>query len=301
MTKQIKTEGNTTDREIVISRVFQAPRELVWEAMANPDHVVNWWGPHGFTTTIEVMEVKPGGVWKHVMHGPDGTDYPNHSVFTEIVKPERIVFVHGGSREGGPAVHFVSTWTFDRVDEQQTRVTIRMVFETPEARDLVVKEFGAVEGANQTLARLGEFLAPGSVIIERLLEAPPEKVWRAITEPEQMRQWFFPTIREFKAEVGFETEAEAGCDGKVHRHLWKVTEVVSGKRIAYGWTYPDVPGASVVTWELFAEGGKTRLRLSHTGLDTFDAEKNPRVARGNFLGGWSHFAGKLREFVEKAA
>jgi uncharacterized protein YndB with AHSA1/START domain len=247
------------------------------------------------------MEVKPGGAWKHVMHGPDGTKYPNHSVFTEVVKPERIVFVHGGSRQGGSAVHFVSTWSFDAVDEKQTRVTIHMVFETPEARDLVVKEFGAVEGGKQTLARLAEFLAPGSVIIERLLDAPPEKVWRAITEPEQMRQWFFSTIGEFKAEVGFETEADSNCDGKAHRHLWKVTEAVPGRKIAYRWAYPDVAGASVVTWELFAEGGKTRLRLSHTGLDTFEPKKNPRYARGNFLGGWTHFAGRLKEFVEKAA
>jgi uncharacterized protein YndB with AHSA1/START domain len=301
MTTRINTEGNTADREIVVSRVFEAPRELVWEAMANPDHVGNWWGPRGFTTTTEVMELRPGGMWKHVMHGPDGTDYPNQSIFTEVVKPERIVFVHAGGKEGGPGVQFVSTWSFDAVDERKTRVTLRMVFESAEVRARTEKEYGAVEGANQTFARLGEFLAPGSVIVERLFHAPADKVWRAITEPEQMRKWFFPTIGEFKAEVGFETEADSGCDGKVHRHLWKVTEVVPGRKVAYSWGYPDVPGSSVVAWELFPEGGKTRLRLTHTGLDTFEPEKNPRYARGNFLGGWTHFAGRLKEFVEKAA
>lgn len=146
-----------TDREIVISRVFDAPRELVWEAWTNPKHVAQWWGPDGFTTTIEKMDFRVGGVWKHVMHGPDGTDYPNSSVFREIVKPERIVFSHGGRREGGPGTHFVATWVFEALGKQ-TRLTMRLVFETPAERELVVTEFGAIEGGKQTLARLAEFL-----------------------------------------------------------------------------------------------------------------------------------------------
>src|SRR5271169_6856823 len=89
---------NSSDREIIISRVFDAPRELVWQAMSDPQHVVNWWGPVGFTSTIEKMEFRPGGVWKHVMRGPDGAEYPNKSVFKEIVPPERIVYAHGGGR-----------------------------------------------------------------------------------------------------------------------------------------------------------------------------------------------------------
>ena len=120
--------GDTSDREIVITREFDAPRELVWEAMTNPKHVVNWWGPRGFSTTIEKMDFRVGGVWKHVMRGPDGVNYPNQSVFKEIVKPERIVFSHGGKREGGPGVSFVSTWTFEKLAADKTRVTIRMVF-----------------------------------------------------------------------------------------------------------------------------------------------------------------------------
>jgi uncharacterized protein YndB with AHSA1/START domain len=154
----INTEVNTADREIVISRVFDAPREVVWEAMANPKHVVNWWGPRGFTTTIEKMDLRPGGEWKHVMRGPDGTNYPNKSTFTEVVKPERIVYVHGGSREGGPAVHFVATWSFEVIGEKQTRLTLRQIYESKEARDLIVKEYGAIEGGKQTLARLEEYL-----------------------------------------------------------------------------------------------------------------------------------------------
>jgi uncharacterized protein YndB with AHSA1/START domain len=143
--------------EIVIEREFDAPRELVWEAWTDPKHVVEWWGPDGFTTTIEKMDVRPGGVWKHVMHGPDGTDYPNQSTFTEVVKPERIVYSHGGGRKGGPGAQFVATWTFEALG-RKTKVTICMVFASAEARDTVVREYGAIEGGRQTLGRLAAYL-----------------------------------------------------------------------------------------------------------------------------------------------
>lgn len=148
----------STDREIVLTRVFDAPRELVWQAMTDPAHVVHWWGPRGFSTIIEKMDVRPGGVWKHVMHGPDGTDYPNESVFTEVEKPERIAYSHGGGKKGGPAAQFEATWTFEALGDK-TRLTLRMLFPSAADRDRVVKEYGAIEGGKQTLARLAEHLA----------------------------------------------------------------------------------------------------------------------------------------------
>jgi len=158
MTEIKKDATSTADREIVITRIFDAPRELVWEAMTNPKHVVNWWGPNGFSTTVEEMDVRPGGIWKLVMHGPDGTDYPNKSIFTEIVKPARISYSHGGGKKGGPGAQFEATWTFDIVEADKTQVTIRMVFPSTAARDMIVKEYGAIEGGKQTLARLAEYL-----------------------------------------------------------------------------------------------------------------------------------------------
>ena len=185
---------NTADREIVISRVFDAPRELVWKAWTDPEHIVHWWGPRGFTTTIEQMDLRPGGVWKFVMHGPDGTDYANRSVFVEVTKPERIVFTHGGSREGGPAAKFVSTWTF--IEQRgKTEVTIRMVFDTAAERDTIVREYGAIEGGEQTLERLQEQLARLSgeqFVISRTFDAPRELVFKAWTEPQHLAQWWGP-------------------------------------------------------------------------------------------------------------
>lgn len=189
---------DTTDREITATRVFDAPRELVWQAMTDPAQVIHWWGPRGFTTTIERMEVRPGGTWKHTMHGPDGTDYPNKSIFTEVVPGERLVFVHGGGKKGGPGANFVGTWTFDALDHNRTRVTVRMVFPSTEERDLIAKEYGAVEGLGQTLDRLGEELAKGGAqsdrdfVISRVFDAPREMVFRAWTEPQQIEKWFGP-------------------------------------------------------------------------------------------------------------
>jgi uncharacterized protein YndB with AHSA1/START domain len=140
------------DREIIATRVFDAPRELVFQMWTDPEHVAQWWGPRGFTNTIYEMDVRPGGVWRFVMHGPDGVDYQNKVVYIEIVKPERLVYSH----VSGPQFHMTVTFA-----EQggKTKVTARMLFESAMQRESVVKQFGAIEGLNQTLERLGDKLA----------------------------------------------------------------------------------------------------------------------------------------------
>lgn len=143
--------SGTADREIVTTRVFDARRELVYEAWTDPRHLAQWWGPNGFTSTIQEMDVRPGGIWRMIMHGPDGVDYPNESVFREVVKPERLVYSHLAPR-------FEVTVTFEE-QGGKTLLTMRMVFETATERERVVKVFGAIEGAKQTLGRLAEFVA----------------------------------------------------------------------------------------------------------------------------------------------
>lgn len=143
-----------SDREIDVSRRFDAPRELVWEAFTRPEHVAHWWGPQGFTTTTAEMEVRSGGVWRFVMHAPNGVDYQNFVHYLEVVKPERLVYEHGEDEEH---IHFKVTVTFVERDGA-TEVTLRQVYDATEARDRSVKEFGAIEGATQTLARLAAYL-----------------------------------------------------------------------------------------------------------------------------------------------
>ncbi len=117
---------NMADREIVTTRLFHHPCERVFRAWTEPDHLARWWGPKGFTNTFEEFNPKPGGAWKFVMHGPDGTDYHNKSVFVEIIKPEKIVFDHLM-----PMHRFRVTTTFTE-EAGRTRVTFRMRFETAE-------------------------------------------------------------------------------------------------------------------------------------------------------------------------
>jgi uncharacterized protein YndB with AHSA1/START domain len=150
-------EMNTADREIVIERVFDAPRELVFKAWIDPKQIAQWWGPKGFTTTTYEMDVRPGGVWRFVMHGPDGVDYKNKIIYIEVVKPECLVYSHSGDEEGEPG-QFHVTVTFTE-QGGKTKLTMRMLFGSTEERDKVVKEFGAIEGGNQTLDRLEEHLA----------------------------------------------------------------------------------------------------------------------------------------------
>ena len=108
--KKSSAAGASPDREIIMTRAFAAPRELVWKAWTNPKHIKAWWGPNGFTTTNLEVDVRPGGVWRFIMHGPDGTDYPNKIVYAEIVMPERLVYDHGGDGNGnGEDVQFQVT------------------------------------------------------------------------------------------------------------------------------------------------------------------------------------------------
>jgi uncharacterized protein YndB with AHSA1/START domain len=137
-------------REIVTTRVFDAPRERVFRAWTDPEHLASWWGPTGFTSTFQDFDLRPGGVWRFVMRGPDGVEYKNKSVFVEIVRPERLVFKH----VSGPM--FLVTATFAE-QAGKTKVTFQMLFETAAAREKV-KGF-AVEANEQNFDRLEAELA----------------------------------------------------------------------------------------------------------------------------------------------
>ncbi|HEY4740345.1 MAG TPA: SRPBCC family protein [Candidatus Acidoferrales bacterium] len=152
---------NLADRELIITRIFDAPCELIWNAWSDPEQIVKWWGPRGFTTTIDEIDVRPGGVWRHTMHGPDDTDYPNKNVFIEVVKPDRIVYSLTGGKQGDRGTQAEVTWTFE-AQGAKTTLTLRMLFPSAEVREHVVKTYGTIEGGEQTLDRLGELLARNS-------------------------------------------------------------------------------------------------------------------------------------------
>jgi uncharacterized protein YndB with AHSA1/START domain len=148
---------NTSDRELVFTRLLNAPRELVFKVWTEPEHIKHWWGPNGFTNTIHEMNVSPGGIWRLMMHGPDGRDYPNKIEYIEVVEPERLVYKHTGDDDTEP-VNFHVTVTFEKQGDK-TLLTMRSLFTSKEELDRVIREYGADEGAVQTLNRLAEYLA----------------------------------------------------------------------------------------------------------------------------------------------
>lgn len=145
-----------SDREMTATRLFDARRELVWKAWTDPKHIGKWWGPNGFTTTTDIMDVRPGGVWRFVMHGPDGRDYKNKIVYIEVEKPKRLVYKHAGDEETEP-VSFHVTVTFAEKGGK-TELSMRSVFPSAEELARVVKEYKADEGLTQTLNRLRDYL-----------------------------------------------------------------------------------------------------------------------------------------------
>ena len=151
---------DVTGREIVVERLLNALPAAVFRAWTRPDEIVKWWGPNGFTTTILEMNVRPGGVWRYVMHGPDGRNYANRVIYLEVDPPSRLVFRHT-PEAGDEPVHHTSIVTFDHV-AAQTRVTMRGIFDSADALQHVVTTYGAAEGAEQTMDRLVAFVAAGS-------------------------------------------------------------------------------------------------------------------------------------------
>ena len=143
------------ERGTIVERVFDAPRELVFDVWTDPKHVAQWWGPDGFTNTIQHMDVRPGGEWRFIMHGPDGVDYPNLIKFVDVVRPERLIYDHSGADDDKADFRGVVTFA---AEGTRTRLTMRTLFPSADIREYVIREYHAVEGAQQTLGRLADYL-----------------------------------------------------------------------------------------------------------------------------------------------
>jgi uncharacterized protein YndB with AHSA1/START domain len=291
MTATSDPAASAADREIVITRDYDAPRELVFDAWTDVKHLSKWWGPNGFRTTTHEIDVRPGGVWRFVMHGPDGRDYQNKITYLEVVKPERLVYKHGGEVDHKD-VRFSSTVTFEEISGK-TRVTLRMVFVTAEERDRVVKEYGAIEGGKQTLGRLAEFLAEASdreIVSTRLFDAPRELVFAAFSDPERLKHWWGPngftnTISAFDLRPdGVWKLVMRGPDGTDYHNESIFVEVVKPERIVFDHQKPI--HWFRMTMAFTDEGGKTRLtwRMRFESKEELDKVRNfiPTANEQNF-------------------
>jgi len=325
----VDTTSNVTDtaaaNEIVISRLFAAPRAMVWGALADPWQVGQWWGPKGFTTTILEMDLRAGGKWRLIMHGPDGTNYPNEMTFTEVVPFDRIGLELTGCREGTPPIHFLQTMTFTD-EEGGTRFTVRIAFSTAEERDRNVREYGSIEGGKQMMERLNAHLhersarpleklagapAPHELRITRTFNAPRELVWRAWTDPEMAKHWSGPKQwPAFDLELGKKPGDRwrigmrglaPGTDTPIE--IWQggvLREFVPPARLVYTYAWENRanvglpedgdPHETVITVRLEEHAGKTTMHF-HQAFFATAAE------RDGHNGGWNSSFERLEEFI----
>ena len=144
-------KNDQANRELRVTRLLNAPIALVWEVWTNPEHIKNWWGPHGFTNTITKMDVRSNGEWKLTMHGPDGTNYPNESIFKEVIEGKKIVYEHLSYPQ------FITTVEFESRGDK-TFLSWHMLFETVEDFHQVVKQYKADEGLLQNIEKLEKYL-----------------------------------------------------------------------------------------------------------------------------------------------
>jgi uncharacterized protein YndB with AHSA1/START domain len=297
-----ESAAETSDREIVTTRVFDAPRALVFEAWSRPEHLARWWGPRGFTITTHEHDFRPGGVWRLTMHGPDGTDYANRHVFEEIVPNERIVHRHNAGHDGG---HVASRFTVTFADEgEKTRVTMRMVFASAAERDAVDEKYHAVEGAKQTLARLGEHVEamarrPPDLVLTRTFAAPRRLVFEAWTKAEHVARWFTPRPLVTSAcEIDFRPGGVFRVvmrmpSGLEHPFEGRFGEIVAPERLVFtGKIHGEIDVETTVTFA--DEGERTTLSVRQTYSRASDATRGAPE-------GWRATLDQLGEHVAEAS
>ncbi|HYR27592.1 MAG TPA: SRPBCC family protein [Thermoanaerobaculia bacterium] len=307
--------STTSDREIVLTRVYDAPRDLVFTAWTDPRHLAKWYGPDGFTITTHEIDVRPGGHWNFMMHGPDGRDYPNRIVYHEVVRPERLVFAHG---DDTGSISFNVIVTFEQ-EKKKTRVTLRNIFATAEERDRVEREHGAIEGGNQTMARLAEHLPTmEEFVISRTFAAPRDLVFKVWTDRDHLTQWWGP--KGFKV---FHCTNDPRPGGVMHYGMrapdggemwgrWIYRAIEPPRRLEFISSFSDPEGnpapapfdddwpAEILTTIHFEEqDGKTTVTVQWVPYNATGAQRATFDAgRDSMTGGWTGTFTQLESYLE---
>ncbi|MEM3087243.1 MAG: SRPBCC family protein [Halobacteria archaeon] len=313
-------KSSQADREIVITRILHAPRELVWEAWTDPKHTDRWMGPRGFATQTKEMSAKPGGAWRYTMRHTEHGEFQNKITYLEVVKPERLVYDHGADDGGEP--HFRVTVTFKDLGGK-TELQMRSVFPTAAARDKVVKEYNAIEGGNQTVDRLEEHLARSAMeefAITRTLDASRDLVWKAFTESERMAKWWGPkgfVVRVSKMDLRPGGTYHFCLSGPNNTEMWGrfvFREIVKLERLVYISSFSDEKGG--VTRPPFSEpwppeilstftfeerGGKTAVTIRSVPFRATEEERKTFDAgRKSMTQGWTGTFEKLAGYLAEA-
>jgi len=260
MINMAKNKAKTTfsikldELEVVATSFLDAPREAVFKVITDPSLVPKWWGPKVFTTTVDKMEVRPGGIWRYVQRGPDGNTYAFSGIYREVDPPKRLVYTF--NFEPMPGHEHLETLILEEQDGK-TKATNRVLFYTIEDRDGMLKtglETGTVETMNRLAELLGEMegkILPsrgGSLIITRYFNAPIEEVWKAWIDPEKIKRWWGPkTFTSPVAKIDFRVGgkyllAMRSPDGKDYWSTGVYKEIVPLNRIVLIDSFADKEG-----------------------------------------------------------
>ncbi len=293
MENKNEQSSSTAGREVVMARTVAAPRELVYKVWTEPEHIAKWWGPNGFTNTVYEMNVIAGGAWRYMMHGPDGTDFPNRIRYSEVIPNEKLAYVHDSGIDNDPD-EFHVTVTFETVGAC-TKITMRSLFADAARLEMLIRDFGVLEGGKQTLNHLEAYLVgmdeTSKLTIVREFNAPRELVFKAWTEPGHLAHWWGPkgmqlSIIKFELKPGghFHYSMEVP-DGNKMWGRFVYREISAPEKIIFTSSFADENGdiagnpwlpvwpAEILNIVAFTEqNGKTLMVLKGGPVSATDAE-----------------------------
>lgn len=306
--------------ELKITRLYDAPVKMVWEAWTDPKQASKWWGPRGFTITTHSKDLKPGGIWHYTMHGPDGQDYVNKTKYFEVDKYERLVYDHGGNDEQAPL--FRVTVLFSEV-KNKTKMEMTMTLPSPEAAEATAK-FIKAAGGNSTWDRLAEYLEEESTgkdnfVINRSFDTDIETMYEMWTNPKHFSKWLAPTgfnMEFIKADIKPGGSTFYVMDDGKGLKMYGSASYIEMKRptqIVYTQQFRDKDGnisrhpmaptwpESMRTTITLTEEGPHQTRVTVTwevdGNATAEERATFNKAKGGMTQGWSGSFDKLEAYL----
>ncbi len=311
--------------EIYLTRLYDADVKTVWDAWTDPKQVAKWWGPRGFTLTTHSKDLRPGGHWSYTMHGPDGKDWENKTIYHEVEKYSRLVYDHGGNDDRPPL--FRVTVTFQDV-KGKTLMEMAMAFENPEVAKQMAG-FIKQAGGNSTWDRLAEFLThevsgKETFVINRTFRAPIETLYDLWTKPEHVTHWLAPTGVEMefvRADIrpggkSFFRMFDAGQTFEFFG-LIEYVEMSRPLKLVYQQQFADASGKvsrhphaptwpeTMLTTVAFASEGPNETRVTVNWEISGTATREELEAfiqeRGGMTQGWTGSFDKLEEYLSRSA
>ena len=315
MSATIEPMEKISDRELVTSRILNAPRERVFGAISDPAQLALWWGPKGFTNTFQEFDFREGGAWQFVMHGPDGRNYENKHTFAEIVKSERVVFQHRSSPR------FQLTVSLEEAFGGKTKITWRQRFETAEECKRIATY--AVPANEQNLDRLEALLAkspaPHPFSISRTFDAPRELLWKAWSERARLMEWFGPkgfkmpaAKMDFRPGGSFHYCMES-LDGHEMWGKFVYREIIAPEKIVFVNSFSDEAGditrhplsatwplEMLSTFTLTEDNGRTTATVHWIPLNATEEERKTfDAAHEGMKQGWTGTFDQLAAYLAK--